>query len=344
VREHNLTGSVTSAFSHLMLVGLAAIQNEVGTAAAIAWSEELLPVPKLVADVTADCLATNVLRHALRHAEESSWVQAQVGFGVRKGTGLFSPRVKQAPLEEWRPYLEDRQRFLDNYSSMSMLDRWLIAALGEPAWWRSDDKDFRPDKGASRWEMKTRNRGEDFVSRRLALLANSVADRTAEQVWDGLTGKSETDEVGGDARDSRTPTGLRIPGPTDNAQAWCALWGLGVLPTVHVSMNSRLTEGMSASPGTSPKTRVAPKTHALPVFTAPTSVDWYRAVVTSKQFDALVEESDDSIDAESKLERDVAREWLTEQGVRAVVRFGVNITGSGNAPERQLLTGVLDVL
>jgi CRISPR-associated protein Csb3 len=61
----------------------------------------------------------------------------------------------------------------------------MIGALGEPAYWPTDRN---ADAGASRWEMKTRNQGAEFVGNRLVPLAQAVAARTIEQTLTGLTG------------------------------------------------------------------------------------------------------------------------------------------------------------
>jgi len=78
--------------------------------------------------------------------------------------------------------------------------------------------------------MQPRNIGSEFVGTRLRKLADAIAARTTGQILGGLLGDSVRDEAGGDAADSRTATGLAGPGPTDNALAWCALWGISQLP------------------------------------------------------------------------------------------------------------------
>src|SRR5690606_33927499 len=88
--------------------------------------------------------------------------------------------------------------------STSWLDLQMMCALGEPAYWyRRPDGKPDLDRGASRWEMKTRNRGEDFVANRLAVLCQKVAERTPEAVLAGLRGDDPVDEAGKNAVDSR---------------------------------------------------------------------------------------------------------------------------------------------
>src|SRR5690606_8685909 len=85
-----------------------------------------------------------------------------------------------------------------------------------------------------------RNRGSEIVGTRLRTLAAKVADRSPQAVASGLRGTVVRDEAGNDEPDSRTPTGLAPPGPTYNALAWCALWGISQFPVaMRVSTGGR---------------------------------------------------------------------------------------------------------
>lgn len=358
MREHRLDGSASSALSHLMLVGLAAVIEESGEHEAVfAWSSERMPVPVLWAELAADQIAAIVRAHAMRHTMAASWVQAEVAMGELRGRRLFAPRATapKAPAassadsvttwkECWRSFARERQDLLDEPGdAVTLLDLQMLGGIGEPAWWRCTGKDNQPDIGASRWEMKTRNRGEDFVKHRLGPLAQSLAARNEREVWSGLSGQTLMDEVGG-APDSRTPTGLTLPRPTDNAQAWCALWGMSALPTIHTA-STRVARGHSQSPGTFPRNRVHPERAALPVFTSATTVSHYRAICVSEAFDHFVAEPPPDVSGSGpSTARMSAAAWLKEQGVKAVMHFGVQKVGSTSAPERQLLAGRAEVL
>ena len=54
-----------------------------------------------------------------------------------------------------------------------------------------------------RWEMKTRNRGEDFVKHRLRKVASCLAVRDEREVPAGLEGTNVRDEAGNEARPAR---------------------------------------------------------------------------------------------------------------------------------------------
>jgi len=297
----------------------------------------------LFTSLESEGVADVVHRHAERHTRQLSWVQARVAVGVRSGGALFSPRLKACPAEELPAFEAERQGALAEAAGsgeMSDLDWGMLAGLGEPAWWRYTAKDSQPDAGASRWEMKTRNRGEEFVAHRLAPLAGLLARRTPAQVWDGLSGRAVTDELGKNSVTSRTATGFTSPRPTDTALAWCALWGISLVPTIHRTFAASEINGMSQSPGVWPRDRVHPRLAALPVFVSPVSSSRFRSVMSTASFD--IGAFGDLMTADPGVS--AAKGWLGTQGVRAIVRFPVIVAGSSSAPERQLLAGEVEPL
>lgn len=358
MKEHRLGGAASKALSHLMVVGLASILEESGAQeVTFAWSEDTVPFPRLWCALDPAGVAEIVHRHATRHSEPTSWMRAAMTTGELAGRRLFAPRAAapKAPSassadshrgwdRSWRAYEQARQEFLDlNQDFLTDLDLRMLSALGEPAWWRCTGRDNQPDVGASRWEMKARNQGQDFVQHRLGPLAESVAARSREAIWLGLAGLQLVDEHGGGLH-SRTPTGLSPPGPTDNAQAWCALWGLSALPTIHLA-SARVARGHSQSPGTYPRNRVHPQRAVLPVFTSPTTTSHYRSVCVSAALDQLVVNTLDAAQgAEASARRATAVDWLKEQGVKAVMHFVIEKAGTSSAPERWLLAGHAEVL
>ena len=344
MKTHELAGELTSALAHFAAVGLAAIlvdselHSGSGDASAKTWWSDVIPARPLLSTTLDEVAVGEVVRlHAARHTHADSWVQARVREGSRAGSGLFSPRLKSGPLSEIATFDAERQAALaasEARGAMSELDWRMLGALGEPAWWRCAEKESTPDSGASRWEMKTRNRGEEFVLNRLSPLAECVARRSAEEVWSGLSGRTVTDELGR-GPSSRTSTGLTPPGPADSAVAWCALWGLSVLSIAHVSASEGRERGMSQSPGTWPRNRVHPVLACLPAYTSPVSSARVRSVMSSARFDVA------AFGDVRQLGEDVlgARTWLSQQGVRALVKFRIHKGGSDSAPERWLLGG-----
>lgn len=332
-----IAGSYDLAFAHLAAAGLAVIVEDAGIRPVRwRWTNGADPRPALTVDVDEGAVAEIVQRHARRATRRESWVQATVDGGARAGVSLFSPRVKAARPEDVNAYESQRA---ENYPLVEgftgVWDSRFIGALGKPAWWARDGREPRPDWGASRWEMKTRNKGEDFIGHRLRKLASVVAGRSTTAIADGLLGRFVADEAGKNASDSRSATGLATPGPVDNALAWCALWGLSMLPTV------ARRSAVSASTGAWPHHRARPVTAGLPVFAAPVSPGRFRSLASSHEFDVVANGDEHSRSAARERS---CRAWLTEQGVAAIIRFDVYVTGSASAPERQLRAGTVDVL
>ncbi len=335
-----LPGDVRVALSHAAAYGVAAILEDDGAVAVtIAWTGSLdaraiVSVP----GTDLDGIGEAVRAHAQRHAGARSWTAATADVGG-KIVGRLSPRVAAPPDDAgWRDLVRLRRETLDAaVADRAWLDTALVGALGEPAYWRFDSQGKRrPDEGASRWEMKTRNRGEDFVAHRLRPLGLAVAARSADRVRDGLTGARVEDEAGGNALDSRTATGLASPGPTDNALAWCALWGLSLMPVA-----ARLgQQSASAGHGWARAMAGGPREYSfhLPVPAVPVTLARLATVIASEQL--AVAAAGAATPAEDLATRS-ARQWLAERGIGSLVRLPIGVFGSASAPERRALLGTV---
>jgi len=220
------------------------------------------------------------------------------------------------------------------------LDRRMIGALGIPAYWsHSYSGEPLQDDGATRWEMKTRNRGEEFVGNRLALLADAVAKRSEDQVLAGLDGSKLVDERG-KGELSRTPTGLRPPGPVDSARAWCALWAISQFPIRFQLNNIALTSGYVGD-------RSAGSFY-LPAFRQYTSMARLRSVLGSEQLRAVATVASTSTASTRSPVKpgDLTRspDWLLTRHVEVLVTFKMAKTANLSAPEKWTETGVLTPL
>lgn len=336
--ECTLWGDVTSALDLIVPVGLVAVLDEAGLGpASFFWDADAVPSRARVscASPSKGEMAEAVRRHAERHTQADSWVQARIQGISNAGKGLFSPRAS-LNARDWQEYLTQRAEWLTAHQAqLTELDWAMMAGLGEPAWWRASDKDPQPDKGASRWEMKTRNRGEEIITHRLQPLAHAVSNRSGDQILTGLLeGVRVTDECGGNSAASRTATGFTTPQPTDNAKAWLALWGLSALPPLPMSTDA--AAGFSQSPGMWPRSRVHPTRAALPIVTKPYGWRGYRALLMSRYFDQAASPSEPG----SK----TAQGWLSSQGVAAIAHIPIRKVGSDSAPERQMLSASIEVL
>lgn len=313
-------GSVSDALTHLAMVGTAAILQESGCAVQMGWADGAAATARIWLPDGVD-VGTCVQTHAARHSSDDSWVQHKhehLGAMV----GSFSPRIKAAVSRStWETLIRVRTDGLSS-GSLTWLDHAMIGALGEPAYWLAD----QPDLGASRWEMKTRNRGEEFVGHRLGPLARQVAARTPAHITAGLVGGVVDD--GKNGASSRTATGLRSPGPTDTAVAWCALWGISQTTLVPQA------RAMSQTSGSSPRNRVHPRAMALPVFARPVTLGRWRGVMASHQLDEVA----------FGQKAASSHAWLKMAGVTALVVFPTEVVGSKSAPERRLLQGSLKLL
>lgn len=361
-----IAGSVGSVLTHMAALGFAAIvEDRTGELCRIEARPNgfLVHLPDNLNPMAA---AEVVSRHA--RARTESWVTATCTVG-NSTIGVMSPRGP-APADRaaWAESSGERKRLYDAaYASpTAWLDLEFMAALGEPAYWASD-KDGKPrlDFGASAWEMKTRNRGEDFISNRLALLCDAVAKREPADVLAGLNGDRRRDEVGSGSVTSRTPTGLSAPGPTDNALAWCALWGISQFPVMHRALSSRgsrqgtgsrsVTTGMlrGLHRGSNVRAHVY-----LPVFDRAVRTSRYRTVASSAQLArraalivlapdgraGRVGDTDQVRDRRAELDGASDVHWLIEKGCAGVLLAPQLASDNINAPELHISSGVVHSL
>jgi CRISPR-associated protein Csb3 len=337
------------ALSHLALYGLAAILEEAGLDPRLGWTGQLRTRP-LVSGPTLDHeqIGHTVREHAIRLAEPDAWLSRDI---TLKGAarGLMSPRLTLFPdLLTWQRVQRARHSVLDRLTvQRRLLDLRFLAALGEPAYWSRDIKErVLQDDGASRWEMQPRNQGSEIVGSRLRKLAAAVARRSPADVVAGLRGDAVRDEVGLDKPDSRTPTGLAAPGPTDNALAWCALWGISQLP-IAMRTSSGWKPGTAVTTGHIGRTRS--EWFYLPVWHQPWRPARLRTVLASAHLRTAASDGLTPRDSRGRPVRDApspvavaaARGWLAARGVVGVIRFPIERFGSDNAPERRAMRGDL---
>ena len=283
--------------------------------------------------------------HAGQAADRGSWLHRSI---TLKGSSraLMSPRLTTFGDETtWRRAQENRHKVLDSLTDQGRwLDLRFLAALGEPCYWITDRQGaIQQDSAASRLEMQPRNIGSEFVGNRLRKIADAIAARTAAQVLSGLLGGSVRDEAGGDAADSRTATGLAGPGPTDNALAWCALWGISQLP---LAMRIR---GMAVTTGHLGRGRQ--EFFYLPIWRSPWRPARLRSMLTSNQLRVAASSGQNHVGRlmgnppgatdpapvpmHTESEITAAQHWLAEHGTDGVIRLPIHRFGSDNAPERR---------
>lgn len=325
-------GTITSALTHFALYGLCAIiEHETNSSVRLKWTDESNPKPQLCARIDPGEIANAVRRHATRCASPQSWLAVTVENEGRH-TAALSPRIATPSTPTaWRRLQSARHNGLDETVAQSDdLGVRMIGALGEPAYWPTDRN---ADAGASRWEMKTRNRGDEFIGGRLTPLAKAVAARTADEILSGLTGQTIDDEVGRNKPESRSGTGLTRLGPVDNALAWCALWGISQFPVIHRNGAQSGTAGTYVPPR-----RAYPDFVFLPVPTQPITLPRLRTILASRQLLSAATPAQ-TTDLVKTIAADAARKWLIERSIRVLMSFPVWVSANTNAPERRILEG-----
>lgn len=330
------------ALYHLALYGLAAIIEATGATVRLHWTRgqparACLHMP----DLDDGAVGRAVQEHAARLTDPDAWMSQDVTLG---GTarGLMSPRLSIFPDQQtWQEVQRARHRVLDELTAhRAFLDLRMVASLGEPAYWvRNNKGEIQQDSGASRWEMQARNQGSEIVGTRLRKLADAVAARSADAVVAGLRGLTPVDEIGKGKDDSRTATGLTVPGPTDNALAWCALWGISQLP-VAMRVSSGRRQGMAVTTGHIGRTRA--EWFYLPIWHEPWRPARLRTIVASVHLQTVARDGVDwGREPPTVPALAAAHAWLASRSVAGFVRFPIVRFGSDNAPERRAMGGEL---
>jgi CRISPR-associated protein Csb3 len=322
--------------SHLALYGLGAMLDDAGTVdVRVSWTPGMHPLPRVTGEaLTSEVVDKVVSGHARSRAADLSWVQRDVEL-KGKDRGLMSPRL--TPLEEksvWERVQGARHHELDLLTdSRAWSDLRFLAALGEPCYWSRNRQGVElQDDGASRLEMQPRNQGSEFVGTRLRKLAPAVGGRNPGAVAAGIEGTLPVDEIGSDKVDSRTPTGLANPGPTDNALAWCALWGIAQFPmAARINATGETSGHIGRSRG---------EWSYVPVWESAWRPSRLRSVLASRQLQEVARTGLPGRWAVDPVREVAARSWLAARGVIGIVRFPIERFGSDSAPERRAMRGV----
>ena len=218
-----ISADATDAFSHLLMVGLASILEDANPdrVCLFRWLDDLQAFEiKTNDDLDIDQISKVVSEHAKRWSQSlplTSQDDYTVSNESDKPSGAFhatmSPRLSNLGVPYgWEKLQRNREAAVDAMETFG--DYRYFGALGQPSYWSGEQTNhsLRSDFGASRWEMVTRNKGQEFIGGRLFPLAQKVAARPIEKVRDGLLGTTIEDEVGGNKAFSRAATG-QIKGP-----------------------------------------------------------------------------------------------------------------------------------
>ncbi|MBM9433924.1 hypothetical protein [Flaviflexus equikiangi] len=331
-----IDGEIDDLFSHMVLMGLGSIIEDAGVGSvSIWWNSDERACISVHEDLVESDIAECILAHARRHTSDSSWLRDRFQFYKGKKLASISPvgpRTASPDTEaDWLGLADAHESSLDKQTST--LEHRFVQGMGYRSWWYYRSKVMRADIGANIWEMRTRNRGTEFIADRLLPLAEEISGWSVEDVINGVFSGSINDAIGSNSLDSRSATGFRIPGPVDNARAWCALWALSMLPVV------RLADPSSSYPAYLPRKALQDDVRhqlLIPVPNAPVTMARMRAVLRSRRVVAAADQRGEA----AEITRKAAWDWLHRHGMAALVRFPVQYVGSDSAPERQALTGI----
>ncbi len=341
-----IPADATDAFSHLLMVGIASILEDADCSRVclFRWLDNLQAFEiRTNDDLSIDQISEIVKEHAERWSQ-SSPLTSQDDYTVANESdnsggklhATMSPRLSNLGVSAgWKKLQANREAAIDAMETFG--DYRYFGALGQPSYWSGERKHnkLRSEFGASRWEMVTRNQGQEFIGGRLLPLAKKVAARSVEEVQDGLLGRITEDEVGGNKASSRTATGLHAPSKTDNARAWCALLGVSAFPTRITTIGDDTSRDSSAALF---QLKGPIRFAILPLFDRYWTTSKYRSVVRSEALAKFgIQQARPTRDYMQFV--GVASDWLEEKGVLACCLFNQFMSDNDNAPERWLEPG-----
>lgn len=339
------SADASDAFSHLLMVGLASILEDDDTARCcrFRWLDTLRAFEFETSDeLNIDQMAAIISEHAKRWAqslplnsEDDYTIVSESNTSGKTLHATMSPRLSGLSVPcGWRKLQKDREAAIDSMRTFG--DYRYFGALGQPSYWSGEQSHkLRSDFGASRWEMVTRNRGQEFIGGRLLPLSQCVAARSVENIRDGLLGTKIEDEIGNNKSTSRAATGLHAPAKTDNARAWCALMGVAAFPTRVTTRGDDMARDSSAALF---QIKGPVRFAILPLFDQYWTTAEYRSVVRSEALARFGIQKILSTDTEMQLV-DVSSDWLEEKGVAACCIFNQFVSDNASAPERWLEQG-----
>ncbi len=337
-------GDIQEAFSHLVGLGIALIvEDQSSRNIGIRWlDQDHLEIQGVDGDEAAEFVKSHVEKNLKGgDGEELPWLTMK-SKNAGKSAAYLNPRIPQN--QDVAQFLANRQQIIDEIDLRELLSQRLIGSLGQSAYWNDSMKKEDLDRGASPWEMVCPTGSEKFV-KRLYDVGRYVAGRSGGQVSEGLSGAACKDELQQSKKKpldtSRTAAGLRAPGLTDNAQAWCALWALSAFPTRPVSADGRYIYSNTVGAGRSNNT----VWFYLPVFSSrAVTPGRFRAVLRSTSLIRMAQESQAvslclSKPVSHSVSQEKSIEWLNQHGCDGVYVFCRHNQPCGQVTEHWITSG-----
>lgn len=335
-----MSGSAQDLFSHMKLLGLAAIvssyrsQGGGGSLSPVTvwWeSPDTMTLSTVSQDITveeaAECVRT-YLDDLIRDVEV---IQRTVKVGG-KGHSPLSPRIaKELNDGEWASYQSARQSIVDHSEREVPFFANLVNALGFPAYWSTtlDESKGKPnlDLGASLWEMAPRNQGSEFMKNKYLKHMHACERLSVSDIVDRINGDGL--DHGGELRNA---SGLHSPAYIDLLLSFIALSGIELFPT------RPITVGKAGSVSTAVTTqRVDGRKRSyfvLPITRRAVTLERYKSICRNSAIYRIADAAvcDPSFSKTEPL-MGASATWLHSHDVSHLVVFHRFIGGTPSCPE-----------
>ena len=339
-----ISADATDAFSHLLMVGLASILEDANPdrVCLFRWLDDLQAFEiKTNDDLDIDQISKVVSEHAKRWSQSlplTSQDDYTVSNESDKPSGAFhatmSPRLSNLGVPYgWEKLQRNREAAVDAMETFG--DYRYFGALGQPSYWSGEQTNhsLRSDFGASRWEMVTRNKGQEFIGGRLFLWPKRLQHDPSKKFGMDCLARQLRMRLVAIKHLAVLPRAFTLHRKTDNARAWCALIGVSAFPTRVTTIGSEMSRDSSAAMF---QIKGPIRFAILPLFDQYWTTAKYRSVIRSE---ALAQFGIQQARFRGDQVMSAASDWLEEKGVPACCLFNQFMSDNKSAPERWLEPG-----
>lgn len=343
-----MQGSARDLFSHMKLLGLAAIVSSYRENDSISsfspvtvWWEDpgTMVLSSILHDVSVEEAALCVRAYLDDLVRSEQTIRRTVKVGGKEHSPL-SPRIaKEFSNQEWVSYQSVRQDIVDQAVSSVPLFADLINALGFPAYWSTTldgaKGKSKLDLGASLWEMAPRNQGSEFMQNKYLKHISTCEGLSVDEIAARICG-NEIDAK----REERNASGLHAPAYLDVLLSFVALSGIGLFPT------RPITAGEVGSVSTAVTTqRIGGRKQAhfvLPVISHGITLERYKGICRNAAMYRIANgvlrgSQDVALDAQTG----ASATWLQSHDVGYLAVFRRHVGGSPSCPEYYAREGTI---
>ncbi len=296
-----IKGDITDLFVHCTALGLAAIVEETtGQGVLIKWIDQN-QVQVISENGLDDKEMTGQVITFTKRSLEAKWPEAEITFKYADKSGKQKEAAASPLSPKVNSSIETNEEGLLRYkqgrmSAMQLMDNNLLSQialnnLGSPAYWAMDNKGHfnssKVDVGLSPWAMSDTRRGDDFVRSRLKPVCQLVSKiENNESAIHRLCGDRCKDELNQQKllSQSTSATGLRMRGPADTLQLWCALHAFVFFPIRSVVSYGHSLQSNAIGAITIQNHSRRSIFFCLPIFSKPTYIEHIRSTLRSRPF------------------------------------------------------------